>query len=158
MRFPHVGESVCKFLDDESLMELKEVSRISKSSIENQRHSWVRIIHESNCADLDDGFPESWISILTKSPIEIVKQIGIEFAQLEECVDIEAFQLPGSFSPSIIFLTYFSQLFVDFSTYLSEIYIQSAPNNSNATHTFMCLGRAGRYGQSRPFWAALKLL
>ena len=93
LRFPHVGESVCKFLDDESLMELKEVSRISKSSIENQRHSWVRIIHESNCGYLGDGFPESWISILTKSPIEIVKQIGIEFNQLEECVDIEAFQL-----------------------------------------------------------------
>ena len=28
-----------------------------------------------------------------------------------------------------------------------EIYIQSAPNNSNETHTFMCLGRAGRFGQ-----------
>ena len=120
LRFPHVGESVCKFLDDESLMELKEVSRISKSSIENQRHSWVRIIHESNCGYLGDGFPESWITILTKSPIEIVKQIGIEFAQLEECVDIEAFQLPGSFSPSVIFLMYFSQLFVDFSTNLSQ--------------------------------------
>ena len=29
----------------------------------------------------------------------------------------------------------------------SEIYILSAPNNSNETHTFMCLGRAGRLGQ-----------
>ena len=33
-----------------------------------------------------------------------------------------------------------------------EIYIQSAPNNSNETHTFYVSG------QSRPFWAALKLL
>ena len=29
----------------------------------------------------------------------------------------------------------------------AEIYIQSAPNNSNETHTFMCLGRAGCFGQ-----------
>ena len=29
----------------------------------------------------------------------------------------------------------------------TEIYIQSAPNNSNETHTLMCLGRTGRFGQ-----------
>ena len=29
-----------------------------------------------------------------------------------------------------------------------EIYIQSAPNNSNENYTFMGLGRAGRFGQS----------
>ena len=29
----------------------------------------------------------------------------------------------------------------------AEIYIQSAPNNSNETHTFMCLGRASHFGQ-----------
>ena len=34
-----------------------------------------------------------------------------------------------------------------FFTVYPEIYIQSAPNNSNETHTFMCLGRAGRFGQ-----------
>ena len=26
-------------------------------------------------------------------------------------------------------------------------HIPSAPNNSNETHTFMCLGRTGRFGQ-----------
>ena len=31
--------------------------------------------------------------------------------------------------------------------FLPEIYIQSAPNNLNETYTFMCLGRAGRFGQ-----------
>ena len=29
----------------------------------------------------------------------------------------------------------------------SEIYIKSAPNNSNETPTFTCLGRAGCFGQ-----------
>ena len=29
-----------------------------------------------------------------------------------------------------------------------EIYIQSAPNNSNETYTFMGLGRGGHFGQS----------
>ena len=31
----------------------------------------------------------------------------------------------------------------------TEIYIKSAPNNSNETYTFMCLGRAGRFGQGK---------
>ena len=30
---------------------------------------------------------------------------------------------------------------------LSKLYIPSTPNNSNETHTFMCLGRTGRFGQ-----------
>ena len=29
----------------------------------------------------------------------------------------------------------------------SEVYIQSAPKNSNETYIFMCLGRVGRLGQ-----------
>ena len=36
---------------------------------------------------------------------------------------------------------------VDFR-HLPEIYIQSAPNNSNESYTFMGLGRGGRFGQS----------
>ena len=31
----------------------------------------------------------------------------------------------------------------------TEIYIQSAPNNSNETYTFMGLGRAGRFGRAK---------
>ena len=30
---------------------------------------------------------------------------------------------------------------------MSKLYIPSTPNNSNETHTFMCLGRTGRFGQ-----------
>ena len=29
----------------------------------------------------------------------------------------------------------------------TKLYIPSTPNNSNETHTFMCLGRTGRFGQ-----------
>ena len=29
----------------------------------------------------------------------------------------------------------------------SKLYIPSTPKNSNETHTFMCLGRTGRFGQ-----------
>ena len=31
--------------------------------------------------------------------------------------------------------------------FLPKLYIPSTPNNSNETHTFMCLGRTGRFGQ-----------
>ena len=30
---------------------------------------------------------------------------------------------------------------------IPKLYIPSTPNNSNVTHTFMCLGRTGRFGQ-----------
>ena len=30
---------------------------------------------------------------------------------------------------------------------VAKLYIPSTPNNSNETHTFMCLGRTGRFGQ-----------
>ena len=29
----------------------------------------------------------------------------------------------------------------------AKLYTPSTPNNSNETHTFMCLGRTGRFGQ-----------
>ena len=32
-------------------------------------------------------------------------------------------------------------------TKIPKLYIPSTPNNSNGTHTFMCLGRTGRFGQ-----------
>ena len=32
---------------------------------------------------------------------------------------------------------------------VSEIYLQSAQNNSNETYTFMCLGRAGHLGSAK---------
>ena len=31
--------------------------------------------------------------------------------------------------------------------FVPKLYIPSTLNNSNETHTFMCLGRAGRFGQ-----------
>ena len=31
---------------------------------------------------------------------------------------------------------------------MPEIYIESAPNNSNETYTFMCWGRVGRFGDA----------
>ena len=29
----------------------------------------------------------------------------------------------------------------------AKLYVPSTPNNSNETHTFMCLGRTGHFGQ-----------
>ena len=41
----------------------------------------------------------------------------------------------------------FRDVQVSFLMLLSKLYIPSTLNNSNETHTFMCLGRAGRFGQ-----------
>ena len=51
--------------------------------------------------------------------------------------------------PFLIVLLATSVHFKHFLLLKSEIYIQSPPNNSNETYTFMGLGRAGRFGQSK---------
>ena len=42
----------------------------------------------------------------------------------------------------------------DFDMASRDTHIESAPKNSNETYTFMCLGRAGRFGREK---YALKL-
>ena len=37
--------------------------------------------------------------------------------------------------------------FLETSRTTSKVYIPSTPNNSYETHTFICLGRTGRFGQ-----------
>ena len=41
----------------------------------------------------------------------------------------------------------FFAIFVQMRTLVSKLYIPSTLNNSNRAYTFICLGRAGRFGQ-----------
>ena len=48
-----------------------------KISIENQRHLWLRIIHHETGIENLDEYPDAWKMALNKSPLEMVKQLGI---------------------------------------------------------------------------------
>ena len=54
-----------------------------------------------------------------------------------------ALEITGDTKCEMTLVISFSALFV----HASKLYIPSTPNNSNKTHTFMCLGRTGRFGQ-----------
>ena len=77
LRFSEVSQKICEYLDNESLMKCKEVSKVLKSTIDDQKHTWVRLIRNFSHIQ-DNDFPESWRPILTKSPMEILKQLGLQ--------------------------------------------------------------------------------
>ena len=85
---------------------------------------------------------------------EIVSLFSAANIYLFPMVDYEYFDTSNegncsSFLSKYSNLCIFSSLVRSVFHFLSklEIYIQSAPNNSNETYTFMCLGRAGCFGQ-----------
>ena len=85
---------------------------------------------------------------------EIVSLFSAANIYLFPMVDYEYFDTSNegncsSFLSKYSNLCIFSSLVRSVFHFLSklEIYIQSAPNNSNETYTFMCLGRTGRFGQ-----------
>ena len=83
LKFPEVGQKVCKNLDNENLVNCKKVSKVLKITIDDQKHTWVRMIRHFACAR-NNVFPESWRPILTKSPTEILKHLGVQLKMSNE--------------------------------------------------------------------------
>ena len=83
LKFPEVSQKVCVNLDDKNLVNCKKVSKVLKNTIDNQKHTWVRMIRHFACSR-EDVFPESWRPILTKSPTEILKHLGIQLKMSNE--------------------------------------------------------------------------
>ena len=77
LKFPEVSQKIFKNLDNKNLVICKKVSKVLKNTIDNQKHSWVRMIRHFACSRNDD-FPDTWRPILTKSPTEILKHLGIQ--------------------------------------------------------------------------------
>ena len=74
-RFPLVKKRILKNLDDQSLARSKEANREVAEFLDNGRFYWIRII--KNYARNFEGFEESWMEVIRRTPLDIVKQLAL---------------------------------------------------------------------------------
>ena len=82
-RFPLVNRRIFQNLDNQSLIRIKEVSRGIAEAIDNDRILWVRLIKKYN--KNFEGEEESWKEVITKTPVEILKQLANVIQQYFKC-------------------------------------------------------------------------
>ena len=75
LRFPLMTQKLLEQLDNESLVKSREISRIWKTSLDNNKCMWIRIIKQY--VRQDGKFKNSWNAVLTKIPFEIVKELAL---------------------------------------------------------------------------------
>ena len=70
-RFPSMGKSIFRQMDDKSLANSKEVSRIWKNFIDHEKTIWIRMIqkHVPNFQNPD------WQKSVSKIPTDIVRAL-----------------------------------------------------------------------------------
>ena len=69
-RFPHIGESICNKLDNQSLINCKEASQELSEHLEKERFFWIRIL--TNYSKHYDTFLDFWKMAVNRTSIEIV--------------------------------------------------------------------------------------
>ena len=74
-RFPHLGKLVLNNLDNQSLINCKEASRIFSEFLESERFFWITILrtYQNNFNE----FKEAWKEVINKTSIEMVKQLAV---------------------------------------------------------------------------------
>ena len=66
-------------VDDRSLINFKETSRDNDEMLKNERICWIRIMKKYN-GNFQE-FHESWLNVINKSPVEIVKELALAVYQ-----------------------------------------------------------------------------
>ena len=74
-RFPHLASNIFDQLDNQSLVNCKEVSRKLDNFFGNEKFFWLRIIHEYRGNFVE--FKEIWNKTLKKSPAILVKELSL---------------------------------------------------------------------------------
>ena len=74
-RFSSLGKDILSNLDDISLATFKKSSRELSNLFEMERIYWIRIINKYKFY-LDVTGENSWKKVITKTPVEIIKQLA----------------------------------------------------------------------------------
>ena len=80
LKIPDLGEKIFKELDNQSLVECKEVQRSWYNFINEEKVLWFRLIQ--NYISDDNEFLAAWRKVLTKAPVEFVIQVALATQQL----------------------------------------------------------------------------
>ena len=84
-RFPFVAKNIFNNLDNQSLVQAKNVCRTWRNSIISQKFSWIRKIQTH--IDDEQEFTSNWQRVLVRTSVETVKELSIavnQFYQLDE--------------------------------------------------------------------------
>ena len=79
LRFPGISEEIFKKLNNQDLMKCKEISRSQCRFIEDNKIMWIRMIQKYSANNLE--FKDYWKSVMTKVPVENVKELAIAVEQ-----------------------------------------------------------------------------
>ena len=75
LRFSVIGKKILKNLDAKSLVQSKEASRGIDEFLENEKFYFISIIKNYN--GYFEGFEKSWVEVIHRTPIQIIKQLAI---------------------------------------------------------------------------------
>ena len=75
-RFPHIGENILGNLDNESLVNCKEVGRALSKFLEEEKIVWIREIRNYTNQYQNKKFRESWRLVIQKTSSELIKQLA----------------------------------------------------------------------------------
>ena len=74
-RFPGLGEAILAHVDNKSLALWRKVDRKWKNFNDNQKTFWIRMIEKH--IGKPNTFSEDWKNVLFKTPVEMIKKIGM---------------------------------------------------------------------------------
>ena len=78
-RFPVITQMILNNVDERSLINFKETSRDIDEMFKSERFYWIRIMKKYN-GNFQE-FHESWLKVINKSPLEIVKELALAVYQ-----------------------------------------------------------------------------
>ena len=74
-RFPSIAQKIMNDVDDKTLINLKESSKITHYFLEKERFYWIRLIQRYNC--LIGELRDVWEKVVKKTPAEIIKELAV---------------------------------------------------------------------------------
>ena len=86
-RFALITKKILNNVDNESLINFKQAGRNNVAFLEKERFYWIRIIQCYNC--LIGEFQEVWKKVVSKTPIEIIKELAVAVHQFSPILSKE---------------------------------------------------------------------
>ena len=81
-RFPSIAQKIMNDVENKTLINFKESSKITYNYLEKERFYWIRIIQKYKC--LIGKLHDVWKKIVTKTPPEIIKELAIAVHQFPQ--------------------------------------------------------------------------
>ena len=99
LKIPDLGEKILKELDNQSLVQSKEVQRSWNNFINEEKVLWIRIIQK--CISDVDTYSNAWRKVLKKAPVEFVTHLALATQKYHA-----KYEMPVQYSPISVAASY----------------------------------------------------